>query len=89
MRDLFSKCGANCGRCPAYRENVRTSEGRQRCSDGWHKYLRVRLNVQRCYCDGCQTPDDENPALVYGRKATHIWRLTARPMAMVLAACPH
>jgi hypothetical protein len=74
MEDLFSKCGANCGRCPAYRENAKTSEDRQRCSDGWHKYLRVRLNVQRCYCDGCQTPDDENPVLVYGRYGCRIRR---------------
>jgi hypothetical protein len=74
MRDLFSKCGANCGRCPAYRENVRSDADRQRCSDGWHKYLGVRLNVQRCYCDGCQTPDDENPVLVYGKYGCRIRR---------------
>lgn len=74
MRDLFSKCGANCGRCPAYRENVRTDEDRQRCSDGWHKYLGARLSVERCYCDGCQTPDDENPLLVYGKFGCKIRR---------------
>jgi hypothetical protein len=74
MKDLFSKCGANCGRCPAYRENVKTDEDKQRCSDGWHKYLGVRLNVQRCYCDGCQTPDNENPVLVYGRYGCKIRR---------------
>jgi hypothetical protein len=64
MKDLFSKCGSNCGRCPAYRENVKTDEDRQRCSDGWHMYLGARLRPDRCYCDGCQTPDDENPVRV-------------------------
>jgi hypothetical protein len=87
MKDLFSKCGANCGRCPAYRENVRTSEDRQRCSDGWHKYLGVRLNVQRCYCDGCQTPDDENPVLVYGKYGCKIRRCAVFNGAETCAHC--
>jgi len=64
MRDLFSKCGANCGRCPAYRENIRTDGDRQRCSDGWHKYLGARVRPDRIRCDGCQTPDTEKPALI-------------------------
>jgi hypothetical protein len=64
MTDLFAKCGANCGRCPAYRENIITDEDRQRCSDGWHKYLGARIKPDRIRCDGCQTPDDENPALI-------------------------
>jgi len=64
MRDLFAKCGANCGRCPAYRENIRTDEDRQRCSDGWHKYLGARVRPDRILCDGCQTPDDEDPVLI-------------------------
>jgi hypothetical protein len=74
MKDLFAKCGANCGRCPAFRANAKTAEDRQRCSDGWHKYLGVRLSVQRCYCDGCQTPDDQNPVLVYGKYGCKIRR---------------
>jgi len=87
MKDLFSKCGANCGRCPAYRENVKTSEDRQRCSDGWHKYLGARLNVQRCYCDGCQTPDDENPVLVYGRYGCKIRRCAVFNGVQTCAHC--
>jgi len=62
MRDLFSKCGCNCGRCPSYKGNLQTDEDRQRCSDGWHKYLGFRLSPGKLrLCDGCQTPDDENP----------------------------
>ena len=64
MKDLFSKCGANCGRCPAYEENIETDEDRQRCSDGWHRYLGARVRPDRINCDGCQTPDAENPALI-------------------------
>ena len=67
MTELFSKCGATCSRCPAYRENVSRYEDRQRCSDGWHKYLGARLHPDRCYCDGCQTPDEEQPTLVIGK----------------------
>lgn len=62
MKDLFSKCGCNCGRCPSYKENLQTGEDRQRCSDGWRKYLGFRLSPDKLrLCDGCQTPDDENP----------------------------
>ena len=87
MRDLFSKCGANCSRCPAYRENVRSDEDRQRCSAGWHKYLGARLSVERCYCDGCQTPDDENPVLVYGKYGCKIRRCAVFNGAETCAHC--
>ena len=87
MKDLFSKCGADCARCPAYKANVKSIEDRQRCSDGWHKYLGARLNVQRCYCDGCQTPDDENPVLVYGRYGCKIRRCAVFNSAPTCAHC--
>ncbi len=62
MKDLFSKCGCNCGRCPSYKENLQTDGDRQRCSDGWAKYLGFRLSPSKLRrCDGCQAPDDENP----------------------------
>jgi len=62
MKNLFSKCGCNCGRCPSYKGNLQTDEDRQRCSDGWHKYLGFRLSPGKLrLCDGCQAPDDENP----------------------------
>ena len=62
MKDLFSKCGCNCGRCPSYKENLQTDEDRRRCSDGWYKYLGIRLSPGKLrLCDGCQAPDDENP----------------------------
>ncbi|MGA9351329.1 MAG: DUF3795 domain-containing protein [Anaerolineae bacterium] len=62
MKDLFSKCGCNCGRCPSYKETLQTDGDRQRCSDGWAKYLGFRLSPSKLrLCDGCQAPDDENP----------------------------
>lgn len=62
MKDLFSKCGCNCGRCPSYKENLQTDEDRQRCSDGWGTYLGFRPSPDKLrLCDGCQAPDDENP----------------------------
>jgi hypothetical protein len=64
MKDLFAKCGFNCGHCVAYKENAKTKEDRQRGSDGWKKYYNFRLSLDRMYCDGCQTPDGENPVLL-------------------------
>ncbi len=87
MHDVFSKCGARCGRCPAYRENVRTDEDRQRCSDGWHRYLGFRLKPERCYCDGCQTPDDQNPTLVLGRAGCQIRRCAVQNGFLTCAHC--
>ncbi len=61
MKNLFSKCGANCGRCPSYKGNLQTEEDRQRCSDGWYKHLGFRLSPGKlCLCDGCQAPDEKN-----------------------------
>ncbi len=87
MKEWFAKCGSNCARCPAYKANVKTAADRQRCSDGWHKYLGVRLNVQRCYCDGCQTPDDENPTLVYGKHGCKIRRCAVFNSVPTCAHC--
>jgi hypothetical protein len=64
MKDLFSKCGYNCGRCPSYRVNLKTADDRKRCSDGWFKYFGFRLTAPKLRsCDGCQTPNSENPLL--------------------------
>jgi len=48
----------------AYKENVKTDEARQRGSDGWKKYYGFRIRLDQMYCDGCPTPDDENPVLL-------------------------
>jgi hypothetical protein len=64
MKDLFAKCGFNCGHCPAYKENAKTKRDKQRGSEGWKKYYNFRLSLDRMYCDGCQTPDRENPVLL-------------------------
>ena len=62
MKDMIAPCGTNCSRCPSYKENLLTDEDRQRCSDGWSKYLGFSLSPGKLLlCDGCQTPDDENP----------------------------
>jgi hypothetical protein len=87
MTDLFSKCGATCSRCPAYRENVSSYGDRQRCSDGWHKYLGVRLDPNRCYCDGCQTPNDEQPTLVIGKYGCNIRKCAVKNRVETCAHC--
>jgi hypothetical protein len=87
MKDWFSKCGANCSRCPAYKGNIQTEADRQVCSNGWHKYLGVRLNPERCCCDGCQTPDDRNPLLVYGKYGCNIRKCAVLNGAETCAHC--
>jgi len=57
MKDMFAKCGCNCGHCPAFEGNAKTNEDRQRCSDGWAKYLGARLRPDRISCKGCQSPE--------------------------------
>ena len=57
VKDIFAKCGCNCGKCPAYQENARSAKDRKYCSDGWARYLGARLKPEICYCEGCQTPE--------------------------------
>lgn len=57
MKDLFAKCGFNCGHCPAYAANAKTLKDRKKCSDGWRKYLDASLKPERCVCLGCQAKD--------------------------------
>jgi hypothetical protein len=62
MKDFFAKCGMNCRRCPTYKENLKTQEDRERCSEGWKKYYGFKLSPEKLLlCDGCQTPDEEKP----------------------------
>lgn len=57
MRDIYAKCGCNCGHCLAYKDNSRLKENRERCSKGWEKYLGARLNSDRIRCEGCQAKE--------------------------------
>jgi hypothetical protein len=53
MKDRFAKCGFNCGRCRANKENTRTNQDRQFCSEGWAKYFGVRFKPDLLHCVGC------------------------------------
>ena len=57
MKDSFGKCGCNCGRCPAFFANAKTKRDRERCSEGWRKYLGASLKAETCICLGCQAKD--------------------------------
>ena len=57
MKDLYGKCGCNCGRCPAFVANAKTLKARKKCSDGWSKYLGAKLKPSSCICLGCQSKD--------------------------------
>jgi hypothetical protein len=66
---------------------VSSYEDRQRCSDGWHKYLGARLHPDRCCCDGCQTPDDEQPTLVIGKVGCNIRKCAVKNGVETCAHC--
>lgn len=87
MSELLAKCGARCSRCPAFRGNVRGFEDQQRCSDGWHRILGVRLQPDRCICDGCQTPDDLQPTLVIGRYGCSVRQCAVKNGVPTCAHC--
>ena len=87
MTELYAKCGATCSRCPAYRGNLQSYHDQQRCSDGWHKYLGVRLHPDRCYCDGCQTPDHQQPTLVIGKYGCNIRKCAVKNGVLTCAHC--
>ena len=87
MTELYAKCGATCSRCPAYKGNARSYKDQQRCSDGWHKYLGVRLHPDRCYCDGCQTPDEQQPTLVIGKYGCNIRKCAVKNGVLTCAHC--
>ncbi|MFC1564388.1 DUF3795 domain-containing protein [candidate division KSB1 bacterium] len=62
MDIIYSKCGFICSNCASYKDNIKTIEARRRTSEGWRKYLGFKLSPEKLKpCDGCKTPDEENP----------------------------
>jgi hypothetical protein len=65
MSEIIARCGFRCNLCLIYRENLKKDPGhRQRFRDGVEKYYGDKLALAECYCDGCLTPDSENPVRV-------------------------
>ena len=64
MKGIISRCGYRCDLCPAYKENIHSKEDQKKISDGWFKYYGFRIPPDEIYCDGCLSPDDENPRLI-------------------------
>jgi hypothetical protein len=60
MTESIAKCGNDCFNCPTYKENIRTSEKRRKCSEDWAKFLGIKLSPEKLRdCDGCSMPDSE------------------------------
>ena len=72
MKDLYAKCGCNCGHCPGFSGNAKTSKDRQACSDGWAKYLGARLNPDKIKCKGCQAKDPWKTGNLLPSRGCHI-----------------
>ena len=61
MEDIIACCGYKCNLCLAYRDNIKSKQGRGKFRDGVFKYYGDELTLDECYCDGCMTDDSENP----------------------------
>lgn len=53
MKEMLSYCGYRCDRCPAYHENLRSDEDRQRVSQAWAKYYDHKVEPHEVDCKGC------------------------------------
>jgi hypothetical protein len=65
MTEILARCGYRCDLCPAYLKNLHSFEDRQRVSDGWVKYVGVKVPPEQLGCHGClekgQSPDPGCP----------------------------
>ena len=65
MSDIIARCGFKCNLCLIYRDNLKKDkQNRQRFRDSLEKYYGDKLTLEQCYCDGCLTPDSENPVRI-------------------------
>lgn len=65
MSDIIARCGFKCNLCLIYRDNLeKDAQNRQRFRDALEKYYGDELTLEECYCDGCMTPDSENPVRI-------------------------
>ena len=87
MPELLGKCGVNCGRCPSYKDNLKSVKDRQQCSDGWAKYHAFRFSPEKLRaCKGCQI--DPKERLSYGACALpHIRNCAIKTGVETCAQC--
>lgn len=64
MSDIIARCGFKCNLCLIYKDNLKSDKDRERFRDGLEKYYGDKLTLEECYCDGCMTPDSENPTRI-------------------------
>ena len=55
METVFSKCGFDCSRCPAFEANSETIEEREHGAAIWEKYFGLQFKPGVVRCKGCQT----------------------------------
>ena len=64
MGEMIARCGFQCGLCMIYRDNLKDEQDRIRFRDILRKYYGDEVTLEQCYCDGCMTDDNENPARI-------------------------
>ncbi|MGD9403217.1 MAG: DUF3795 domain-containing protein [bacterium] len=59
MEERLSYCGYRCDLCPAYVENLKTDEDRERVSRDWAKYYDHHEDPADVDCKGCKAGLEE------------------------------
>jgi hypothetical protein len=54
---IYSRCGYNCGKCPAYKANSVTEDDRKRGSEAWAKYFGLHFSPSIIKCEGCRSAE--------------------------------
>ena len=88
MKNLFGKCGFNCGHCPAYIANAKTLKDRRKCSDGWRRYFGVSLKPERCVCLGCQAKDPWKTGNLLPDRSCYVRPCVIQMNIKTCAPCP-
>jgi hypothetical protein len=62
MINKISLCGFDCGICPAFKTNLKTTEDRESVDEGWKKFHRTSGWIYtNSYCNGCFNDPDLLP----------------------------
>ena len=58
MKDIYGKCGCNCGQCPAFEPNIKSDDDRKATARGWSRYFGINFRKHDwIICRGCQAPE--------------------------------
>ena len=53
MSEIMGLCGYRCDLCPAYNDNIKNKNNRQKISEGWKRYFKSEVPPEKIGCVGC------------------------------------